>query len=81
MKSMREILEEKYPDILTFGCSAHLMNLVEKDVTPITVMKHIIEVHKYFRNVHQAHVSIEKGWPMPYGPMPYDIMSYDKIWY
>nr|XP_047136633.1 uncharacterized protein LOC124813516 [Hydra vulgaris] len=57
MKKMKEIVQQSYPNILMFGCAAHLMNLVEKDVTPQTVLKHIVEVQKYFRNVHQPH-----GW-------------------
>ncbi|CAI6376424.1 unnamed protein product [Macrosiphum euphorbiae] len=57
MKRMKQLLQEKYPDLVVYGCSAHYVNLIEKEVTPKTVMKHIVEVQKYFRNVHQAH-----GW-------------------
>nr|XP_047131425.1 uncharacterized protein LOC124810501 [Hydra vulgaris] len=33
MKKMKEILKEEYPLLLTYGCSAHYLNLVEKQVT------------------------------------------------
>ena len=49
---MRKILQK----LVTYGCSAHFLNLVEKEVTPKS-MRHIVEVHKYFSNHHQAHVS------------------------
>ncbi|KAJ8889829.1 hypothetical protein PR048_009333, partial [Dryococelus australis] len=52
-----EILKEKHPDLITYGCSTHLLNLVEKYVSPKTVTCHIVEVQMYFRKVHKAH-----GW-------------------
>jgi len=57
MVRMKELLKEEFPKILTYGCSAHHMNLLEKDVCNATIMKQIVEVQKYFRNIHQAHVS------------------------
>jgi len=57
MSKMWKILRERQPKLIAYGCSAHLLNLVEKDVTPQTILKQIIKVQKYFRNVHQAH-----GW-------------------
>ena len=54
---MREIISASYPKMLTYGCSAHYMNLAEKELGNNVVVKHIIEVQKYFRNVHQA-----RGW-------------------
>jgi len=54
---MKQLLQEKCPDLVVYCCSAHYVNLIEKEVTPKTVMKRIVEVQKYFRNVHQAH-----GW-------------------
>ncbi|CAH1109860.1 unnamed protein product [Psylliodes chrysocephalus] len=57
MVNMKDILKETYPNLLTYGCSSHLMNLLEKEVTPKIATKHIIEIHKYFRNKHLPH-----GW-------------------
>lgn len=57
MSKMWQILKEKQSKLIAYGCSAHLLNLVEKDVTPQTILHKIIKIQKYFRNVHQAH-----GW-------------------
>jgi len=57
MSKMWQILKEKQPKLIAYGCSAHLLNLVGKDVTPQTILHKIIKIQKYFRNVHQAH-----GW-------------------
>ena len=56
MRQFRAKVDEKYPDILTYGCSAHYMNLLENAVTDPDkrVMKHVVEVSKHFRNVHKS---------------------------
>ena len=56
MVKMKKLLSEKYPKIISYGCSVHYLNLLESEVTPGLVIKHIIEVQKFFRNKHQAHV-------------------------
>ena len=57
------------PNLITVGCSAHYMNLVEKEVTLNTVLKHIVEVQKHFMYVHQAHEWLkEKGCLAPQIP-------------
>lgn len=43
-----------YQDIITYGCSAHLLNLSARDVEIIGVAEHVKEVVKYFRNHHFA---------------------------
>lgn len=69
MTKMWEILNEKHPDLITYGCSAHLLNLVEKEISPKTVLSHIVKINKYFRNVHQAHGWLqEQGGHMPQLP-------------
>ena len=66
MKCMKELLKQEFPQLITVGCSAHYMNLVEKEVTPNTVMKHLVEVQKHFSNVHQTHEWLkEKGGLAP----------------
>lgn len=60
MKRMKEIVKIAHPELLTYGCSAHYLNLIEKEVTPKTITKHVIEVQKYFRNHHQPSVSNEQ---------------------
>lgn len=53
---MKQILAETN-GILVYGCSAHYMNLLYKDIIPTNVTKHIVEIQKFFRNHHQPH-----GW-------------------
>ena len=52
MEKMRKALKEEEPDILGYGCLAHWLNLLGKDLTPDQVMKHVVAVNKYFRNHH-----------------------------
>ncbi|XP_065683992.1 uncharacterized protein LOC124814024 [Hydra vulgaris] len=69
MSKMRKLLQAEAPKLITFGCSAHFLNLVEKDVSPKSIVKHIIAIHKYFRNHHQPHGwLLEKGGLMPQLP-------------
>ena len=69
MKKMKELVEIQYPTILTYGCSAHYLNLLEKDVTPKTILGYIIDVNKYFRNYHLPYGLLkEKGGVMPQIP-------------
>jgi len=55
MKKTRELVSAQYPQLLTY--SAHYMNLTEKEIGTNAIIKHVVEVQKYFRNVHQA-----RGW-------------------
>lgn len=59
MVKFRNIIAEKHPHILTLGCSAHYLNLLAKEITPKTIMKHVIQIQKYFRNHNRPH-----GWLM-----------------
>lgn len=56
MEKMRQDLELKYESenscLISYGCSAHWLNLLGQDITPDTIIKHVVEVHKYFRNHH-----------------------------
>lgn len=51
------MVSAQYPQLLTYGCSAHYMNLAEKEAGTNAIVKHIIKDQKHFRNVHQA-----RGW-------------------
>ncbi|CAG7785743.1 unnamed protein product, partial [Allacma fusca] len=51
---MRRLLEEKDHSILTYGCSAHLLNLLSKDIQLANVKTQVTKVVKYFRNNHFA---------------------------
>ncbi len=55
MKKMRRILTEKFPDLLTYGCLSHYVNLLEETVTPKPLLKQIKVIQKLFRNRHYLH--------------------------
>ncbi|XP_055845077.1 uncharacterized protein LOC129911335 [Episyrphus balteatus] len=40
--------------ILTYGCAAHILNLLSKDLDIREVREHVVQVVKYFRNNHEA---------------------------
>ncbi len=69
MTKMRQTIQTEYPGMLTYECNAHYMSLLEKDVNNSSVLKHVVKVQKYFRNVHMAHGLLkEKGGCMPQLP-------------
>ena len=71
MRKMKELIKQEYPDMLTYGYNAHYMNLLQKDICNSfsTILKQVVEVQKYFRNVHMAHGLLkEKGGCMPQLP-------------
>ena len=49
---MTELVETEYSTILTYGCSAHHLNLLETEVTPKIILSYIVDMNKYFRNNH-----------------------------
>ena len=53
MENMRKALKEEDDSLVVYGCSAHWLNLLGQDVTPRSVMKHVVEIQKYFRNHHK----------------------------
>eukprot|EP00477_Mikrocytos_mackini_P002083 GAHX01002279.1.p1 GENE.GAHX01002279.1~~GAHX01002279.1.p1 ORF type:complete len:555 (+),score=79.45 GAHX01002279.1:39-1703(+) len=54
MNSMRDIIVEKYPDIESIGFSAHILNLLAKDISNTRVLDQVKEVQKYFKYHHTA---------------------------
>lgn len=53
--AMRKKLEEKEDtDIVTYGCSAHMLNLLAHDLEVPNVKEQVVHVIKYFRNNHFA---------------------------
>lgn len=51
MSKMRKELG-KGDNIITYGCSAHLLNLLSQDMQIKNIKEHITEIIKYFRNHH-----------------------------
>ena len=52
MAKMRKNLEEESEHVFSYGCLAHYMNLLAKDVEIAGVKEHVVQVMKYFRNNH-----------------------------
>ena len=54
MAKMRTQLSERSggQDVITHGCSAHLLNLLAHDVEIKGVKEHVVQIVKYFRNTH-----------------------------
>lgn len=53
MSKMRKDLRNNDDvDVITYGCSAHYLNLLAKDVEISGVRDHLMPVIKYFRNCH-----------------------------
>lgn len=52
MAKMRNDLKKS--DIITYGCSAHLLNLLSKDFEIGIIKEHVVQIVKYFRNNHAA---------------------------
>ena len=74
MLNMRELLAEENPKILTWGCQAHYLNLLEHDLELLDITEEIQKVQKHFRNCHRSHGLLkEKGGKMP-------VISNDTRW-
>ena len=52
MTKMRRQLAEDNELIISYGCSAHILNLLAKDVEISGVKEHVVHIVKYFRNTH-----------------------------
>ena len=52
MQVMRNKSYEVDNSLITYGCSSHLLNLLEQDITPQQIINPVIDVSKYFRNHH-----------------------------
>ncbi|XP_057329227.1 uncharacterized protein LOC130670070 [Microplitis mediator] len=54
MKSAWSILKQKYTHLITFGCVAHGLNLLDKDIVSVSEIKKVIvrskEIIKFFQN-------------------------------
>jgi hypothetical protein len=53
MEKMRDNLKAEDNDLVVYGCSAHWLNLLGQDITPDSLIKHIVEIQKYSRNHHK----------------------------
>jgi hypothetical protein len=53
MQKMKTLLQADDDQLIVYGCSSHWLNLLGQELTQSQIMKHIVEVQKYFRNHHQ----------------------------
>lgn len=69
MSSIRLQIRAKTDDlnVITYGCSAHLLNLLAKVLNVEEVMNNIVWIIKHFRNNHLANalLSSEGGSSLP----------------
>ncbi|KAM4023539.1 uncharacterized protein ACNLHF_028214 [Anomaloglossus baeobatrachus] len=56
---MRAELAQDDTNVITYGCSAHLLHLLSKDLHILGVKEHV-EIVKYFRNNHFAHATYKE---------------------
>ena len=73
MKAARDIVETKRPEILCYGCQAHQLNLLSKDLykgaPKEKIIDKVIGVLKWFRVTHKLLAKLrERGVPAP--PLP-----------
>lgn len=63
MARMRKTVEEKIgpKNVITYGCSAHLLNLLCKDLQVKDVKEHVVQIVKYFRNNHLARAKFSQS--------------------
>ena len=52
MSKMRKEIEADHDFFITYGCTAHALNLLAKDLEIPGVKDHVVHVMKYFRNHH-----------------------------
>jgi len=64
MKLAWKLLKDKYPHLVTFGCLAHGLNLLAKDINNIESIKNVIGICKtiinFFSNHHVANQTLKK---------------------
>ena len=62
MALMRKTLEENTDSkVITYGCSAHILNLLCKDLQIPDVKEHVVQIVKYFRNNHLARAKFSQA--------------------
>ena len=55
VSKMRQKLETQDDvDVITYGCSAHMLNLLAQDLAIPNIKEQVVQVVKYFRNNHFA---------------------------
>lgn len=87
-KMRRDLELRENVNVITYGCSAHLLNLLAKDLEIANIKEQIVHVVKYFRNNHFAGAALKsRGGPrlimpqdMRWNTMADCLESYIKSW-
>ncbi|KAK3930113.1 Putative AC transposase [Frankliniella fusca] len=59
MKKTWEIIEEKYPHIVCYGCSPHTLNLLSKDISKLTSIKQLLrKSQNVVKAIKRSHVPL-----------------------
>ncbi|OXA40834.1 hypothetical protein Fcan01_24234 [Folsomia candida] len=71
MLALQNLVKKNNPNVIVYGCSPHLLNLVGQHYTNKELMDKVIQVQKYFRNHYYARADLKssKG-KRPVLPMP-----------
>ena len=59
MKGMRKRLQETV-NVAEYGCSAHQLNLLAKDLVPSRIVNRVVDIAKLFRNCHQPRAWLQE---------------------
>lgn len=66
MLALRRLIIADHPDMISYGCGAHYINLVMGKIVNKDILEQVVHVNKYFRNHHSAHGMLkEKGGVQP----------------
>ena len=89
MKKMRSLVQTNKPNLIQYGCSAHQLNLLSKDLNRTIVVQSVAEITKSFRNTHLLHSWLQnQGATKP--PVPSEVRWnsyidllrwYEREWY
>ncbi|XP_053169546.1 double zinc ribbon and ankyrin repeat-containing protein 1 isoform X2 [Hemicordylus capensis] len=62
VSKMRRNLEEQEGNtkLITYGCSAHLLHLLAKDLSVLEIKTNVVEIAKYFCNNHFAAAALKR---------------------
>ncbi|XP_073535074.1 uncharacterized protein [Phyllobates terribilis] len=63
LSKMRRNLEEQGGNtklLITYGCSAHLLHILAKDLSVPEIKANVVEIAKYFRNNHFAAAALKR---------------------
>ncbi|OXA53939.1 hypothetical protein Fcan01_10606 [Folsomia candida] len=81
MLALQNLVKKNNPNVIVYGCSPHLLNLVGQHYTNKELMDKVIQVQKYFRNHYYARADLKssKG-KRPVLPMPVRWNSQTDCW-